>query len=175
MFRFILSPRTWRKLSVAFAVTVLMMGLLPGAHADWAEGDPLPGLETFGLEGALPALEGKVVLVDFWASWCGPCRKSFPAFSTLHESYSDRGLVILAVSVDDKREAMETFLESRTPPFAVVRDAKSTCVADAGIEAMPTSFLVDREGIIRFTHAGYHGEQTDAALKREIELLLKED
>jgi len=70
------------------------------AFADVEIGKPFPALESFGLEGTLPAREGRVVLVDFWATWCAPCKVSFPAYSALQKEFADRGLTIIAVSVD---------------------------------------------------------------------------
>jgi thiol-disulfide isomerase/thioredoxin len=136
-------------------------------------GDTFPDLSKFRLEGKLPDLKGKVVLVDFWASWCVPCKKSFPALNELHRRYGGKGLVIIAVNVDENRANMEAFLKSIPASFTVVRDAEQKLVATAEVEGMPTSFLLDTTGRVRFRHNGYAGDETKNKYAGEIEELLK--
>lgn len=144
-------------------------------RAEWNPGDALPSLSTYSLAGSVPAdLEGQVVLVDFWASWCGPCRQSFPAMDALASAYEQRGLKVLAISVDEKERAYEHFLQREQPSFATAWDAAHTLVADAGIQSMPTSFLIDRNGVIRYVHHGFRAGETDAALRAQIDELLAE-
>lgn len=158
-----------------FALALALVALIAvPVIAEWKPGERLPDLGAFKLEGNLPALAGRVVLVDFWASWCGPCKKSFPELDQLQKEFGERGLTILAVSVDEKAEAMETFLKDHPVTFATTRDAGQKLVAAAGVESMPTSFLVDRKGVIRFTHVGFRGAETVKQLKQEIEQLLAE-
>lgn len=157
----------------AALVGVLTLSLVV-AQAGWKVGDALPDLAAQKLEGKLPdSLKGKVVLVDFWASWCVPCAESFPALEELHQRYKDRGLVILAVNTDEERAKMEKFLKKHPVTFAVVRDAGQKLVAQADVSTMPTSFLVDAEGKVRFIHAGFHGAKTRKQYAEEIESLLK--
>ena len=144
------------------------------AAAALKEGDGLPALQAAQFEGALPDLGGKVVLLDFWASWCGPCKKSFPELEKLYESYRDRGFVVLGVSVDEDGAAMRKFLEGHAVSFPIVRDKEQSLVGVAGVESMPTSFLIDRSGKIRSLHNGFRGEETVIALRQEIEKLLDE-
>ena len=137
-------------------------------------GDAFPDLAKFKFDGQLPAdMKGKIVLVDFWASWCAPCAKSFPVMDDLQKKYKDR-LVILAVSVDTKQSNLEKFLKNHAVTFAVVRDAEHKLVDVVGAEAMPTSFLLDTEGHVRFRHSGFDGEQTKKKYVEEIESLLKD-
>ena len=155
----------------------LLIGLLSpfGARAAaWSEGDPLPDLSTYALTGDLPDLAGKVVLVDFWASWCAPCKASFPALSELQVTYADQGLVVLAVNVDTDLKAYERFVERMKPEFAIVRDSAQKLVAAAGVATMPSSFLIGRDGIIREVHAGYHGDRTHDEYVAGIEALLSQ-
>ena len=154
----------------ALAAALLAIPLLIA----WKTGDTLPKLDGFGLEGNVPALTGKVVLLDFWASWCGPCKKSFPELDKLQQAYADKGFLLLAINVDEKAASMETFLKEHPVGFAVVRDAQQKLVAAASVESMPTSILVDRKGVIRFQHVGFRGEETIKQLKAEIEKLLAE-
>lgn len=158
---------------VALALALIALIAIP-VLATWKPGERLPDLGAAKLEGNLPALAGRVVLVDFWASWCGPCKKSFPELDKLQQELGGRGLTVLAVSVDNKASDMEKFLKEHPVAFATVRDAGQKLVAAAGVEAMPTSFLVDRKGVIRFTHAGFRGAETVQQLKQEIGQLLAE-
>ena len=137
-------------------------------------GDAFPDLSTFALEGSLPSgLKGSVVLVDFWASWCGPCKASFPVMEALHQKYSSQGLVIVAVNLDDKKAAMEDFLKGHPASFAVVRDAAKKLVAAAGISSMPSSFVLDGEGKVVSVRGGFHGDETAKQYAEEIERLLE--
>ena len=142
------------------------------ASAQWQTGDALPPLAQFGLAGVPGELSGRVVLVDFWASWCAPCKASFPALDDLQRTYAGRGFTVLAVSVDDDPRKMKDFLAAHPVAFPVVHDARQQLVAAAGIEAMPSSFLVDRAGKIRYAHAGFKPETSPAELAAEIERLL---
>jgi len=163
--------------SIIRGVIVAVVGLLLAAPSlgGLKAGDRLPDLASFHLEGRLPdKLLGRVVLLDFWASWCGPCKASFPAMERLHRLYRDRGLTIVAVSVDEKRENMERFVKSMNVSFATARDANQKLVAAADVQSMPTSFLIDRAGSVRFVHAGFHGVQSVRKYEEEIERLLKE-
>lgn len=164
-----------RVYSLALAGLLLLgLNFAPRSFAAVSVGQPLPSLEGYNLEGSLPSREGKVVLLDFWASWCAPCKASFPAMAELHKRFADRGLVILAVSVDDDARASTRFLERAAPPFVSVRDSKHKLVATMGVPTMPTSFLIDRHGVVRFQHGGFHGDATVESYVAQIEQLLNE-
>jgi thiol-disulfide isomerase/thioredoxin len=148
--------------------------LLPVRAGTLAPGDAFPDLAAFDLEGKLPDLRvAKIVLVDFWASWCAPCKASFPAMEELYHRYGKDGLVVVAVNLDDKRTAMEGFLRKNRASFPVVRDAGNKLVAKVNIASMPTSFLLDSEGKVRAVHSGFRGEDTKAKYVKEIEELLQ--
>jgi thiol-disulfide isomerase/thioredoxin len=157
-----------------FATTLALLLTVGGiAFADMKSGDVFPDLTKFKLEGNLPAsLKDKIVLVDFWASWCVPCKDSFPCMNELHKKYADRGLVIIAINVDEKRTDMDVFLKTHPASFTVVRDASEKLVDLTGIGTMPSSFLIDRAGKVRYLHTGYHGEPTKKEYVTEIESLL---
>jgi thiol-disulfide isomerase/thioredoxin len=144
------------------------------AAADVKVGAPFPDLGGFGLEGALPDRAGKVVLVDFWATWCGPCKASFPAYSALQRELAGRGFVLLAVSVDKTSAPFAEFVRKFAPTFSTVRDGTQKLVGEVKVPAMPTSYLIDRKGVLRSVHSGFHGSETVNKLREEITRLLEE-
>lgn len=152
------------------ALTCLLASSLP-ADEGWHEGDRMPALDQFGFGAGLPELKGKVVYLDFWASWCAPCKASFPAINGWYQQLSGRGFVVLGVSVDDRASDMEAFLKKNLVSFPVVRDASHNLVAAANVGTMPTSFLIDRNGFIRHVHSGFH-KRDEAALLAQINALL---
>jgi len=117
--------------------------------------------------------KGKVVLVDFWASWCVPCKTSFPALDALYRQYQARGLEVLAVNLDERRKDADVFLSEHPHTMPVLFDRKGESPVAFGVKGMPTSFVIDRAGIVRFTHTGYTGN-VDAAYRAEIAQLLSE-
>lgn len=160
---------------VLLAVLPLWLMLTPALHADSAAAaKSLYPLESFGLEGTVPELAGKVVLLDFWASWCGPCAKSFPELDALYKEYRERGVVVLGINVDEERSAMDAFLKKLPVTFPIVRDARQKLVAKVNVGSMPTSVLLERSGRERFRHSGFRGAETIEALRGHLEALLGE-
>jgi cytochrome c biogenesis protein CcmG/thiol:disulfide interchange protein DsbE len=102
------------------------------------------------------ALKGKVVYIDFWASWCGPCRASFPWMNDMHTKYSDQDLVIIAVNLDQEPELAEEFIAEMKPAFRIEYDPKGKLAEQFGVDTMPTSFLIDRDGKAHSRHKGFH-------------------
>ncbi len=136
-------------------------------------GDSFPDLTSFSLEGKLPEeIKGKVVLVDFWASWCGPCKDSFPVMEELQARFGKKGLVVLAVNLDDDKETMSDFLKKHPVTFTVVRDAKKKLVGAVNIKSMPSSFVLTPDGKVASVHKGFHGQDTRAQYFKEIEELI---
>ena len=164
------------KLRLLLASVVL--AALPSLRAQIKVGDTFPTLDAGSLVslsgGALPATAGKVVLVDFWASWCAPCKASFPALAKLHQELSARGVVVLGVSIDEKPAAAAAFIKRLSPPFVTVHDRDQKLVKQVVVPTMPTSYLVGRDGKVRFVHEGYHGDATDRLLRQHLEALLAE-
>ncbi|MCB2230353.1 TlpA family protein disulfide reductase [bacterium] len=119
-------------------------------------------------------LDGKVVLVDFWASWCVPCRISFPWMKSLAERYGEQGFVVVAVNVDKDHNSAVEFLKQSDPPFTIIYDSTGSLAEKYGLEAMPTSFVYGRDGKLRSQHQGFHGEDTSKFETQIAELLRKE-
>lgn len=139
-------------------------------------GETFPDFKNYKIEGKLPdTLKGKVLLVDFWASWCGPCAQSFPAMNALQKKYAGDGLVIIAVSVDEKKGDMDDFLKKHKVSFTVVHDAAQKLVETYGIAAMPASFLIAPDGKVAYIHVGFHGKETVKQYEHEIESLTKKE
>ena len=157
---------------LSLTAALLLLGLAHAAAGAAAPGDPLPDFASYQLAGDVPDLQGKVVLVDVWASWCVPCKASFPAFNTLQNELGPKGLVILAVSVDRKESAYTRFVERLAPAFPTVLDARQKLVAELVPPAMPTSFLYGRDGRLRSIHTGFHGDKTVEELRVEITALV---
>jgi len=162
-------------LNKIFITCLLVLVCTDSSYAVIQVGDKFPPLYTQALSGgSLPVTTGKVTLIDFWASWCAPCKASFPAYAQLHAAYEARGLIIVAVSADENQAAFEAFVKKETPPFTTLRDKSHELVSEVKVPAMPTCYLLDRDGRVRFVHQGFHGATTDQELRREIETLLAE-
>jgi cytochrome c biogenesis protein CcmG/thiol:disulfide interchange protein DsbE len=103
----------------------------------------------------LTSLRGRVVYLDFWASWCGPCKQSFPWMQTMKETYERQGLTVVAVNLDMDRADANKFLEQFKPTFDVRFDPTGELAESYKVEGMPSSVLIDRHGVTRFTHVGF--------------------
>jgi len=121
----------------------------------------------------LKDLRGRVVYVDFWATWCPPCRKSFPWMEEMHTRYHDDGLTIVAVSVDSKYELAEKFIQDLKPSFISAHDPAKQTARLYKLRAMPSSYLIDRDGNIVSSHLGFRTSKTKK-LESEIKILLKQ-
>lgn len=140
-----------------------------------AVGQAFPRFSDFALEGTVPnTTQAKVVVVDFWASWCTPCRAAFPVLDQMQAEFGPKGVQVIAVSVDQNRAAMEAFLKRSRVGFPVVRDAGMKLVGHVDVPTMPTTFVLDAKGVVRFVHAGFRADETPAQLREEITTLLEE-
>jgi thiol-disulfide isomerase/thioredoxin len=156
--------------ATACAVVSLRGAIQPGDRFPELTGDDLPRLAGE----ALPERTGRVVLVDFWASWCGPCKAAFPVLDQLHRDYAAKGLVVVGVGVDEKPAAAADFVRRLAPTFPVVHDRAQRLVRAVAVPTMPTSYLLGRDGRVRFLHRGFHGERSARELRAQIEALLAE-
>jgi peroxiredoxin len=115
---------------------------------------------------SLSALKGKVVLIDFWASWCGPCRRNNPRLVKLYNKYHEKGLEIYGVSLDENSEDWKKAVQHDKLKWIQVIDDKgweATSAAAYGVEMIPSSFLIDRQGVIRSMNA--EGSELEVRVK----------
>jgi len=109
----------------------------------------------------LSQYQGDVVVLDFWASWCGPCRRSFPWLNEMHTKYQQDGLVVIGVNLDARQEDAAEFLEDYPAAFKIHFDTDATLAFQYGIQAMPSSVVIGRDGEIRASHSGFKVKQQD--------------
>lgn len=138
---------------------------------------PVPNCTLSSLDVAehydLQQFKGKVVYVDFWASWCGPCLESFPYMNTLDRDLKEKGLQVLAINLDENPDDAKAFVSHTPPEFLIAADNNGACAREFGVKAMPSTFLVDRKGAIREVHYGFRpGESKEFRIK--VEKLLAE-
>lgn len=156
-------------LTIITMTCLLASSLLAGEG--WSEGDRMPHLDSYGVGAGLPDIKGKVVYLDFWASWCAPCKASFPVIESWYQQLKGKGFLVLGINVDEKTSDMEAFLKKNPVSFPVLHDTSRNLVTAANVRAMPSSFLIDRNGVIRHIHSGFH-KRDEAALLAQIQSLL---
>ena len=163
------------RIRAALRLATLGVALLAAAPAAWPldAGAPAPELNLPGLKDAvnLAGLKGKVVYVDFWASWCGPCRQSFPFMNDLQARYRAQGLEILAVNLDARREDADKFLAAVPAQFTIAFDAKGDSARRFEVKGMPSSFLIGRDGKLVALHRGFKDDdrqQIEASIAQAL-------
>lgn len=119
------------------------------------------------------SFHNKVLYVDFWASWCKPCKQSFPFLNTLQKRYQQQGLVVLAINLDKDPALANEFLQHIPAHFTVAFDQQGTTAQQFHVQGMPSSYLVDRKGHIRARHIGFR-EDDKSKLEQAVASLLKE-
>ncbi len=160
------------KIVTAIFATLL---LLAGGPAAAEVKGPAPQFTLPGTSGEinLADYKGKVVYLDFWASWCSPCRDSFPWMNKMQAKYQEKGVVFLAVNVDRKKKDAEDFLVNNPAKFPVVFDPKGTVPKLYDVMGMPTAFLIGKDGNIRHFHIGFHETDIAEYEKHIVEALAK--
>lgn len=108
----------------------------------------------------LSQYHGKVVYVDFWASWCGPCKQSFPWMNEMQAKYGDQGLVVIAVNVDTEAGAAKAFLDKHPAQFQIAYDPEGSLASKYNLQGMPSSFVFDRQGNLVKKHVGFSDNKT---------------
>ena len=163
--------------TVAAAFALALTVLTPAAHAVAPAANAVaPDFTLRGADGRnvrLDELRGQVVLVNFWATWCGPCREEMPRLETLYEKYRKSGFVLLGVNVDDDPHVALATASKLNVSFPVLLDTEKTVSKLYQLNTMPSTVVIDRDGKVRFLHRGYRaGTETD--YEQQIRGLLKE-
>lgn len=104
--------------------------------------------------------KNKVVYLDFWASWCGPCKDSFPWLNDIHEKYKDKGLVVIGINLDKDKHKAEAFLKDHSAKFRIIFNAEGDLAKKYGVKGMPYSVIIDKTGKIIHSHIGFHPDKT---------------
>lgn len=147
----------------------------PAAAVEAGQAPPSCALKT--LRGDKPLnlaqYKGKVVYLDFWASWCGPCAQSMGFLDSLQSQFGTQGFEVVGVNVDENRQDAEDFLSTHPVKFTLAADADGQCPGRFGVQAMPSSYLIDRHGVIRHVQLGFHiGEEEE--IRAKVQALLAE-
>jgi len=119
----------------------------------------------------LQKFRGKVVYLDFWATWCPPCKKSMPFLNNLRNELVDQGFEIIAISVDEEPDAAYLFLKEYPVDYRVATDTTGQCPKIYDVKAMPSAYLIDRKGVIRYIHLGFREGDKDEIRRKVIKLL----
>lgn len=119
----------------------------------------------------LSSVRGKVVYLDFWASWCGPCGESFPWMNAMQEKYKQKGLQVIAIDLDANNEDAKKFLAQHAAQFTVLFDPKGVTPRQYGVKGMPTSFLIGKDGKVLVQHMGFN-KADRAELEQKIQAAL---
>jgi cytochrome c biogenesis protein CcmG/thiol:disulfide interchange protein DsbE len=164
-----------RSLSARLGATVLVaLGAVASASpaSALATGDAAPACAASLLDGggklSLADYRGSVVYLDFWASWCGPCRESFPFMNELQRDLAGKGLRIIAISVDKTAAEARRFLDRYPAQFTVALDTAAACPTAYRLEGMPSSFVIDRTGTVRAVHAGFR-DKDRSEIRRQLQ------
>jgi len=136
----------------------------------------MPAFKAFSVKGqplSSESLKGSVVLLDFWATWCPPCRESIPHLAELHRKYGKQGLVIVGMSVDEGGERLvKEYAASHSIPYAIVM-ASDKIISEYGVRALPVLYIVDKNGLIREQIMGF-SDQAGKIIENQIKKLVSE-
>jgi peroxiredoxin len=159
------------------SITVLLVGGIFGSLAVAGSlSGPAPSFSLESRDGetvTLAELKGNVVMINFWATWCGPCRQEMPHLEALHQRYSSLGFTLLGVNVEDNRTGADKYLAETPVSFPILFDPQSSVSELYDVVAMPSTVLVARDGTMRFIHHGYKPGY-EAEYQTQIRALLRE-
>jgi cytochrome c biogenesis protein CcmG, thiol:disulfide interchange protein DsbE len=160
----------------AIAALMLVAAVAGAAWAGVSKGQRAPEFALPTLKGqrvTLSSLRGKVVLIDFWAQWCEPCKKELPQLDKLARDYAGKGVVVLAVNIDKQRENAERMSKLLGLSLDVLLDPAGSVASTYDPPKMPTSFVVDKKGIVRYVNEGFEGPADVDRFKKQLDELTK--
>lgn len=168
---FVLSLTT---LCLQLSACCMPQGMLPPTPAEGPKPQPLEAkMATLaGDEVTLAQYQGQVVLVDFWASWCAPCRFAFPYYADIYNRHSTQGFVVAAISIDEDVEQARQFARRYGLPFDILHDSQRQAASAFSVLQIPMTFLLDRQGRVRYVHRGFDASKA-ARLEEEVMYLLR--
>ena len=155
--------------AVSIGLTLALIAAWPVANAAGLDECRLEKLDGSGIVDPLK-IPGRFLYLDFWASWCGPCRQSFPFMNTLQAQYAARGVTVVAISVDKDPNEASAFLEAHPANFIVVRDVDDRCAKAMRVKGMPSSFVVTTDGRVTYSHVGFRAGDRDD-IRQQLELV----
>ena len=154
---------------------LMVFFILPLSVSAISVGETVPSFKARTIDGnkslALEDYRGKVVLLDFWASWCPPCLKSLPKYNDLRREIGTANFEIVAVNVDENTDDARKFLQKHPVSYPIAKDPKGILPGVFGVKAMPTSYLIDRNGVVQYVHAAFK-EGDIEILRAEIQKLI---
>lgn len=163
------------KLKQLIIVSIFLLSSVSHAveEGELAPDFSLPGVRASDVAITLSELQGKIVYVDFWASWCLPCLRSLPQIETLYQKYVDQGFAVVAITIDDPIEDALDFLDDLEAPLSyhVVSDQRADVMDEYRVVGMPTSFLIDRSGRVHKVHKGFREGDTELLEQALVALL----
>lgn len=165
------ASRVWIAVAVLGALALSIAAANVHALSVGARAPEIGLRDLSGNQVSIASLRGRVVIVDFWASWCAPCREEMPVLNSLHQRYGSRGLSIVGVSQDRNVANARSFVAQHRVAFPVVHDASQAVARRYQPPRMPSSYVIDRNGVVRHVHAGFRAADA-AALEREVSALL---
>jgi peroxiredoxin len=161
------------KLNLFFIALLLLCLAWSVAAEDIQQAPDFTLTDANGQSVTLSDLRGQVVMINFWASWCGPCREEMPLLEQIHQRYEALGFTLLGVNVEEDPTNGQAFLQERPVSFPVLYDSKNSISKLYEVIAMPSTVLIDRQGNIRYLHHGYKpGYEND--YQDQIRALAKE-
>jgi len=140
---------------IAALAAVLMLALPALAAAADVQAPAFTLQSVDGKTVSLAQYKGDVVMINFWASWCGPCRQEMPLLDDIYKQYKDMGFVLLGVNVEPDPHNANAWLSKTPVSYPILYDPKSQVSQLYSVQAMPTTVIVDRQGVVRFVHNGY--------------------
>lgn len=155
------------------AISYILFTFILLSQNGFAAFDQAADIDLPGIDGnvRLESLKGKVIYLDFWASWCQPCKKSFPWMHDMKQRYADQGFEVLAVNLDKERKLADVFLKEVEVNFLVAFDKSGESASEYKLKGMPSSYLIGRDGKVYASHVGFR-EKDKTQIEQAIKVLL---